>query len=580
MENKPVVKSSIKVKQRGWQIVPPVALALFLAACSSGIDTTPQDLGPTASDSVKRQLRSTSDDAEEASSGSIRTGSAAQDLDFSYPGQRVGMRFSSLSIPQGAKITKAYVRFKASASDSGSTTLSIRAHDTDSASSFSTSKRNISSRSTTSASERWSPSSWRKGSSYSSDDISEVVQEVVNRRGWDSGNALALIVTGDSSSTRRRAVSANRSLGDSPTLYVSYESSRSGGGSDEPTAPSGNVSSSQREWHKRLMKTIDSPRYKQSSLDPKKLAATGDVYKIGRFLNLNETSIILAYRETGDRDLVRHLDKIMDIARDELRDTNGDGYKNWTHKTRTDSSSNKLLGTDKHEMNEIMTHGFVASAAYTLKQAGYSSSAKFWTDYLKNDFEAKWRKRSGRRSSFPFIDHGLMHPTVNMIRYHYYMYKLTGDSDYYKEAKRLASKVKGTMRSSDGGYVWSHRVGSRSGCQPITYVKYTTSALADLATVSSSLFDSSFMKRVARTMANKALKSSSGTKLASNICGSGSYGSVSTFNEYPYAQLAPWDSSGKLETAAERAYAAVERHSMSSPRTSNIPAIMVFAKGR
>ena len=531
---------------------------------------------PTASGSVERQLRSTSDDAEETSSGSIRTGSSAKDLDLSYKGQKVGLRFSSLSIPQGAKITKAYVKFKAADSNGGSVTVTIRAHDTDSASSFSRSKRNISSRSTTSASERWSPSSWRRGSTYKSDDIRDVVQEVVNRRGWDSGNALALIISG--SGSNREAVSANASRSSSPTLYVWYESSRSGGG-DEPTAPSGNVSSSQREWHKRLLSTIDRPNYKQSSLDPKKLAATGDVYQIGRSLNMNLTSVMLAYRETGDRDLVRHIDKMMDIARGKLRDTNGDGYKNWLHKTRTDSSSNKHLGKDTHEMNEILTHGFVASMAYTLKQAGYSSSARFWTDYLKNDFEAKWRKRSGRRSSFPFIDHELMHPTVNMIRYHYYMYKLTGDSDYYKEAKRMASKVKGTMRSSDGGYVWAHRAGDRSGCQSMTYVKYTTSALADLSTASSSLFDSSFMKRVAYTMARKALRSSSGS-LASNICGSGSYGSVYTFAQYPYAQLAPWDSSGRLETAAERVYAATERHNTSSPKTSNLAAIMVFTKGR
>ena len=359
---------------------------LVLAACSDPA-TPPIDLGPTASDSVKRQLRSTSDDAEEASSGSIRTGSAAQDLDFSYPGQRVGLRFSSLSIPQGAKITKAYVRFKASASDSGSTTLVIRGHDTDSASSFSTSKRNISSRSTTSASERWSPSSWRKGSSYSSDDISEVVQEVVNRRGWDSGNALALIVTGDSSSTRRRAVSANRSLRDSPTLYVSYDT-----GTGEEPAPSptplppgdgGGNNASQREWQQRLRATIETPRFRPY-LDPVKLAAEGDVFELGRHVNEHMTSMMLAYRETGDPVIAEHINTVMNIAKSKLRDTNGDGYLNWLYlKENAEASSVPFVGTDLHVMDEMMTHAMVASMAYTLKQAGYSSSAAFWTDYLE-----------------------------------------------------------------------------------------------------------------------------------------------------------------------------------------------------
>ncbi len=353
-----------------------------------------------------------------------------------------------------------------------------------------------------------------------------------------------------------------------------------GGTTDSLDLAPSSVSSSQLKWHSRVLATIENPRYPTASLDPKKLAATGDLYRYARDLNTNLTTVMLAYRETGDRDLVRHLNDIMNIARGKLRDTNGDGYRNWVYKTKTDASSEPFLGTDEHKMDEMMTHSLVAASAYTLKQAGYSSSARFWTDYLKNDFEAKWRERNGKSSGFPFLEHFLMHPTTNFIRYHLYMHKLTGNSSYYSEAKRLAGRVRDTMRSSGSGYVWDHKVLQTSRCQPMVYVKYTTQALADIATVDSRLFDSGFMKKVAYTMAHKALKSTSGTSLASDICGGGTYGSLYTYAQHPYAQLAAWDSSGKLKVAAERAYAATERRDLSSPTTSNVAAQMVFSLGR
>ncbi len=109
----------------------------------------------------------------------------------------------------------------------------------------------------------------------------------------------------------------------------------------------------------------------------------------------------------------------------------------------------------------------------------------------------------------------------------------------------------------------------------MVYVRLSIHAFADLG--SQGVFDSSFMRGVAKTMAYKAVKSSA---LADNICGSGSYGSLYTVNAQPYTALAAWDSSGRLEAAAERAYAAGERRNLSSPASANIPAIMVFTLGR
>ncbi len=271
----------------------------------------------------------------------------------------------------------------------------------------------------------------------------------------------------------------------------------------------------------------------------------------------------------------------MNIAKGKLKDTNGDGYKNWLYLTDTDSSSRPFLNTDKHVMDEMLTHSMVASVAYTFKQAGFDSSARFWTDYLENHFEAKWRKHKDKPTGFPFVDHRLMHPTTNFIRYHLYMSKLTGESEYYDEAKRMTGIVKDTMRSSDGGYVWSHERGRRDGCQPMAYVKYTTQTLADLATSGSGLFDSAFMKRVAYTIAHKVVKNTDGSYLAGDACGGGSrYGHLYYFVSYPYSALARWDTSGRLELATQRAYDETERSNKSSPRIYNLPAIMVFTLGK
>ena len=338
------------------------------------------------------------------------------------------------------------------------------------------------------------------------------------------------------------------------------------------------------EWHNRILATITNPRF-NSALDPKLLVSSGDLYKLGRNFNHYATGLILAYRETGDRTLVQQLDDLMDIAKEKLVDTDGDGYRNWLYLHEASASSS--FGTDYHEMDEILTHSVVAAVAYTFKQAGYSSSAAFWTDYLR-EFEAKWRARKSKPTGFPFLTKTLMHPYANFIRYHLYMSKLTGDSRYYTEAKRMSEVVKRNMRPSEtpggAGYIWDHRVqlsGEASlGCQPMVYVRLTTQALADLAVMDANLFDTTFMKKVANTMAYTALIKDDGSQLAGDSCGTGTYGTINTFAGMPYAQLAPWDDSERLKTAAEHVYAYVERSNLALPRTPNIPAQMVFTLAR
>ena len=563
----------------------PVLVVVFSTGADAAPDPDPRPApDPSADKTLNIKVATSADDVTESASGAMRAGRVL------YLGrQQVGLRFANVTVPPGAKITAATISFRTAARDAGAVRLQLRGEAADSAAAFGRTPGTLSSRSKTSASVLWQPGVWRARLGTHTPDLSAVIQEIVDRGGWQSGNALAFVVTGEG--TAKRSVFA-RDAGRvrAPQLSISYTLPVPT--PPAPTPPPAPVPApapvvpgvSLNEWRDRVLATITNPRF-NSSLDPKLSVASGDLYKLGRNFNNYATGLILVYRETGDRALVQQLDDLMELAKEKLVDTNGDGYRNWLYLHEASASSS--FGTDLHEMDEILTHSVVAAIAYTFKQAGYGSSATFWTDYLK-EFEAKWRARKNKATGFPFLTKKLMHPYVHFIRYHLYMSKLTGDSSYYTEAKRMSEVVKRNMRLSETpggtGYVWDHHVqlsGDASlGCQPMVYVKYTTQALADLAVMDANLFDATFVKKVANTMAYTALLNDDGSLLAGNICGIGTYGTINTFAEMPYAQLAPWDGSNRLKIAAERTYVHRERWNLNSPRTPNIPAQMVFTLAR
>ncbi len=175
---------------------------------------------------LETRVSSSSDDAEESvSSGSMyRTSSDLELVDAGSTPQLVGMRFTGLTIPQGATITAAYIQFTVDETDSGTTSLTIRGQDADDAASFSSSSYDISSRATTSASASWSPPAWNTvgeaGSDQRTPDLSAIIQEIVDRGGWSSGNDLAIIVSGTG---ERTAESYNGSSSKAPLLHVEYQ---------------------------------------------------------------------------------------------------------------------------------------------------------------------------------------------------------------------------------------------------------------------------------------------------------------------------------------------------------------------
>ncbi len=173
---------------------------------------------------LTRQVSSQARNAEERSSdGDIVT---ANQIDMN-PDQTNAVRFDSVSIPNGAMILDARVIFTARNSDSSSTALTLYGHLDPDAATFSTSCNScydVSSRAKTSSSVIWNPTSWSTNGEYTTDDLSPIVQEIVNQAGWASGNAMAFIQT-NGGTGQRRAYTYQGSNSRAAKLEITYATS-------------------------------------------------------------------------------------------------------------------------------------------------------------------------------------------------------------------------------------------------------------------------------------------------------------------------------------------------------------------
>ena len=195
---------------------------------SDDVVVTVNDSGGTEPQSFSVRVSAGSDDAEEftASNGWIYLTGNDLELIHDSEDQIVGMRFNSIPIPNGATILDARVQFTVKDATTGACSLVIRGQAADHATTFTTSRYNISSRLLTSAAVNWTPAAWpavgAAGPDQQTPNLSSILQEIVSRPGWQSGNSLALIVTG---SGTRTASAYERSASQAPQLLVTYSTS-------------------------------------------------------------------------------------------------------------------------------------------------------------------------------------------------------------------------------------------------------------------------------------------------------------------------------------------------------------------
>jgi len=222
----------------------------------------------------------------------------------------------------------------------------------------------------------------------------------------------------------------------------------------------------------------------------------------------------------------------------------------------------------------------------------YKARADFWFDYLKNNFEAKWRDRNNvSSSSYDFMTpNNLTHSNLQFIRYFYYMGQVSGDSGYLNQAQKIAALIDNNLvrtSSPDGtALVWCQGITSIDPCygaQATNYVRYTVSGAVDLGLEGMAPFNQSgYLEMFAHTVANFMLDNGT-TNMAPNVTGGvdragvpGADGStVSMFFYQPLSILTAFDSSGKLADTSIGVYDNIEP-SLSNPDNMEIPTGMLL----
>ena len=152
--------------------------------------------------------------------------------------QVVGLRFENVTIPQGAMITAAYLQFTVDETSDKATSITVQGEASDNATVFTEAPNDISSRPRTTAAVTWSPAPWTQvddaGADQQSPSLTEVVQEIIDQPGWQSGNALAFILSGTGQRVARSFDGRERQA---PLLRIDYETGEAAAPTD--TTPAG-----------------------------------------------------------------------------------------------------------------------------------------------------------------------------------------------------------------------------------------------------------------------------------------------------------------------------------------------------
>ena len=144
------------------------------------------------------------DDAYIGSLGGIDTAGTALRFGFTnvlpQTAYTTGVRFRNVTVPNGATIARAYIRFMSTNAQGGYTKAFVYGERNAAPAAFST-WANFTARIHTSAMVEWfelsSIPSWTGAEIYDTPDITSVVQEIVDLGGWAFGNDMVLFVEGD-----------------------------------------------------------------------------------------------------------------------------------------------------------------------------------------------------------------------------------------------------------------------------------------------------------------------------------------------------------------------------------------------
>ena len=191
----------------------------------AGTNTILQCESAPSGNQLDRTVSKSSDDAEEDTDKKIKL----TDVDLDMNEQNyVGVKFDNISVPRGVTITTAYIQFTTedAEGDTGSATVKIYGQDSSNAQSFSSSKGNISSRPHTSNYVSWTVPNWVSGNdagaAQKTPELKSLVQGIVNKGDWNSGNSIAFLIKRSDGGNDRDAFSYDGSTTKAPKLHIEY----------------------------------------------------------------------------------------------------------------------------------------------------------------------------------------------------------------------------------------------------------------------------------------------------------------------------------------------------------------------
>jgi hypothetical protein len=167
-------------------------------------------------------IAASADDAQQATTTVAITGVT---IIVDGAGNWLGFRFQNVTIPQGSAINAATMSVYVQSGATDDPDVDIYCEAADNAATFAATANNISNRARTTAKTNWTAANigtaWR-----TTPDFAAVVQEVTDRAGWASGNALAVIFDGLSASALR--VRAYDNGAEYATITIDYTAPSSG----------------------------------------------------------------------------------------------------------------------------------------------------------------------------------------------------------------------------------------------------------------------------------------------------------------------------------------------------------------
>jgi hypothetical protein len=192
--------------------LPPSEYEAYTCECSCDADSG-GDAVPISADA--------DDGAETISSGAVDLGAGELDIEA---GQLIALRFDSIGVPRGARISSATVQFVSSDDKSERTDVAIQAQASNFAAPFSAADSNLSDRDRTTASVQWEDiPAWiagAAGDAQRTPDLASLVQELVDRDDWSAASPIVLFF--EASTGDRDVASHEDDPSSAPMLTISW----------------------------------------------------------------------------------------------------------------------------------------------------------------------------------------------------------------------------------------------------------------------------------------------------------------------------------------------------------------------